>query len=655
MPQTVTPACRPTSKRFLVAQITGYLIALSLVVPAELERLRAVASDEGGLALWFVGINVDTTLYLLLLVLAPCCWCCRRELFRRPTRWSISLWAWLSSTTKPAPETRGWAGGRAWTLAMLVGATSLGVSASVAAMNVEGPRPAKFGDLPPAYHDEYSYLFQAKTFLAGRLYFPSHPEAARLFDQMHVLNEGRFASRFFPATGAWIAPFLAMGKPHWGHWLAGALTAVFVFWMGRELGGNGVGLLAGMLTALSPGMALFSNLLLSHHPTLVGLTLFIFTFLRMQRTGHWAYALLSGIGLSFAMLSRPMTAAGVGLPFGVWLFWWLARGAGFPAARGAGFPACQNRAAGWKACPTVLTAAVAVPVLFGLVLMFGYNRELTGSGWTTPYQLFTDIYTPRHVYGFNNVIRGEGRLGPKVLDNYDRWAENLTPALAARNVRNRLIASWQWTLGIVPLLLAAIVFLFHASLLERGWRLIAAAIVSLHAVHVPYWYDGIMHWHYVFESGPLWLLIFAGATQTLFAGWRASQRPWMPVWWTGVIVASLLTTYVAFDPLWPRSRLRTAVDNVAFSRIRYAAFQTLIDRHVTHRPALVLIEADPDDRHIDFVLNDPDLQADVLYGRFRPDDIGLPKILRLFPNRAIYLFRATRWQLVRVAAARTDR
>ena len=158
------------------------------------------------------------------------------------------------------------------------------------------------------------------------------------------------------------------------------------------------------------------------------------------------------------------------------------------------------------------------------------------------------------------------------------------------------------------------------------------------------------------------MLVFAGATQTLLTGWIASNRPWMPLWWTGVVLASLLTTYVASDPFWPRSRLRAGVEEVAFSRMRYAAFQTMIDRQVTRRPALVLVEPDPDDRHIDFVVNGPDLRADVLYGRFRPEDMGLHEILRLFPDRAIYVFRAeqrqlppNRWHLERVAAARWAR
>jgi hypothetical protein len=169
---------------------------------------------------------------------------------------------------------------------------------------------SRFADLPPAYHDEYSYLFQAKTFLAGHLSFPSH-EAPRLFDQMHVLNEGRFASRYFPGTGMWMAPFVACDRPYWGHWFAGALTAFLIFWTGRELGGDGAGLVAGFLTAVSPGMALFGNLLLAHQPTLMGLSLFLMAFIRLRNRARIGYALLAGIGLTFAMLCRPMTAAGL--------------------------------------------------------------------------------------------------------------------------------------------------------------------------------------------------------------------------------------------------------------------------------------------------------------------------------------------------------
>ena len=59
--------------------------------------------------------------------------------------------------------------------------------------------------------------------------------------------------------------------------------------------------------------------------------------------------------------------------------------------------------------------------------MLVYHQSVTGSWKTSPYQLYTDIYTPRHVYGFNNVLRGEQLVGPKVIEAYDRWGEKPHP------------------------------------------------------------------------------------------------------------------------------------------------------------------------------------------------------------------------------------
>ncbi|HAW30053.1 MAG TPA: hypothetical protein DCY03_18335, partial [Planctomycetaceae bacterium] len=259
-------------------------------------------------------------------------------------------------------------------------------------------------------------------------WLPGHADAPELFDQVHVLNEGKMASRYFPGTGLWLAPFVAWGHPYRAYWLAGALTTFFIFWAGRELAGNGVGLLAGLIVALSPGMAIFSNLLLAHHPTLVGLSAFLFFFLRMQRTRSFRDALLAGVGLAFGMLCRPMTAAGFALPFGIWL--------GVEVVRWC-LPRVNHKATDSATEKSVVPqiTGLAIPLACGLIGLFFYNQSITDSGWKMPYQLYTDLYTPRHVYGFDNVVRGEQKLGPKVLENYDKWAENLTPALAAQNVQ----------------------------------------------------------------------------------------------------------------------------------------------------------------------------------------------------------------------------
>ena len=277
-----------------------------------------------------------------------------------------------------------------------------------------------------------------------------------LFDQMHVVNEGRFASRYFPGVGLWIAPFLAMGHPYGAEWLAGGLAAFFVFWAGRELAGNGVGLAAGLLTALSPGMGLFSNLLLSHEPTMAALALFLVLPSAIPADGPRERRLLGRLQTElrdalpsddrrrFRASVRPLVP------------WRLAgQAAGLPKPTPPGNrPLATGR-------PTDQQATWRWPLHLPLVWpgrSFLYDRAITGNGFVSPYQLYTDTYTPRHVYGFNNVLRGEQRLGPKVLDKYDRWAENLTPRLAVENVAARAAASARWTLGTVPLTMAVVVF-----------------------------------------------------------------------------------------------------------------------------------------------------------------------------------------------------
>ena len=544
--------------------------------------------------------------------------------------------------TKQAPETPSATTNTTissdWVWCLLLGGFSFCVSAGIG---------NGIGDLPPAYHDEFSYLFQAKTLLSGRFSFPSHPLHPELFDQMHVLNEGRMASRYYPGTGLWLAPFVAAGHPYLGQWIAGALSTMLIYWTGRELGGRQAGFVAALVMALSPGIALFGNTLLSHHATLLALSLFLLGVTRWQRTRSTADAWMAGCGLSFAMLCRPMTAAAVGLPFGleiaVWLFHCRHRTAvessqtAGPLVTTGSIPAGQSRAFCLR-FPASSLMGFGVPLVFGWAVMLGYNHSVTGEWLTSPYQLYTDVYTPRHVYGFNNVVRGEQRLGPKVIDAYDRvWTENLTPALAARNAFNRWIASWLWTFDGLPLLIGTVVFLGAVPRLERRWRLLFVAIVSLHVLHVPYWYVGIMGWHYVFESAPLWCLILGGSTSLLFADWKRRAQFGLPVWWCALLAISLAGVYLEPAHLWP-ARLQRGLDSLEYPRLRHAELRQWVERRADLRPALVLLEQkDIIGAPLDLVVNEPGLTSELLLGRYRPGVTDVARIRRDFPDRYLYV------------------
>jgi hypothetical protein len=541
---------------------------------------------------------------------------------------------------------------------------------------------------PPAYHDEYSYLLQAETFLQGRTWLPAPGPRPELFQQMHVLNEGRFASRYFPGVGLWLAPFVALGDPWLAQQTAHALCAVLLVWIGRELRDNWCGFVAGLLFALSPGLAIFSTLLLAHHPTLVGLFLFTLAFLRMGRAigenaerspggsrlnGAVTWGVIAGTGLAWAMLCRPMTAAGVGLPFGLWFGWWLVTGrmplggAGSLAPHPGALPRIggepdKNVASGGavevircdqNVVPLAqrigLAGALTLPLALAIGGMLWYSGSITGDPFRSPYQQYTDLYTPRHVYGFNNVLRGEQRLGPKVIDNYDRWAENLTPSLAARNVGLRLVASLRLTLGSVPLV-CAVVLLVCGRRLRGGLWLIAGAIISLHLAHIPYWYAGIMDWHYILESAPYWLLLAGAATSDVIRRFRWGWPAW---WWMAAqlttVLVNTVTIPISTSPegawfLW-RGRLPALQPEFQFARGTYAQVDRQIDALRNGRPAIVLVLPDPADRSLDFVTNRPS-QTDILRVRVPSNERtpeALQQIANLFPNRvALVLDGATR-------------
>lgn len=587
-----------TSRWIAAASVLAWLVAVSVVVPVEWERWREHPLPLRTPFGWLANQNSDTTLYAVWLAVAPLFWLMRGRNVAALRR------------DVPTAERRDWS---AWLGTLLIGGVSLLNSSWIG---------SQFGDLPPAFHDEYSYLIQAETFLAGRVSYPS-PPLPEVFDQIHVLNTGRFASRYFPGTGLWLAPWVACGHPLWGEWWASACAAMLFSLCGRELGGSRVGYLAGLLVAFAPGIALFSNLLLAHQPTLVGLGLFLLGWLRLLRSRSIGWGVASGTGLAFAMLCRPMTAAGFALPFGVFTLFWMIRGTS--DSRGV-----------WRRC--ILGASLGWPLLVAGGGLFYYNLKTTGDGWLTPYSAYTREYTPRHVYGFNNVERGSRLAGPRVMRTYDEWAENLTPALARRNVWERVLASAQWTWGIVPLVMALIVGCCMWRGQSPAMRLLLAAIVSLHAVHVPYWFVGIMHWHYVFETAPLICLWLAVVTVQLGRAWSGQFRGALAWWWSGLLVISLLTNYVSAPGLWNESRLSAGIAQIRYPRQRYAEFQTLLSRQVQRRPALVLIAGDPADRSFDLVVNSADLGGEILRGRFLPERVSLTALQAAFPGRAIYVY-----------------
>ena len=517
---------------------------------------------------------------------------------------------------------------------------NLAVNASIGLRSVEIPattfdsnlpRTAAFHSLPPAYHDEFSYLLQARTFLAGRICWPAMTVGGDAFHQIHVLNRPVTASRYFPWTGLWIAPFLAAGMPIAGHWLASSLAVAIFHRLLLRLTSRAAAFAGGLILAICPGMAVFSNLLLAHQPALLALATFLLCFHNLQLTNRPRWAWLAGIALTCAMLGRPMTAAGFAAPCGIALTASLFRSLQVPAARKV-------------ALHTI--AGFAIPLAAGFVVLGLCNSQISGNWNKSAYQFYTDTWTPRHRFGFNNALTPPSP--ENVLAKYDAWAENLTPRLALRNLRHRLLASSQWTLGIAALLAllpAACMSLFHRSATtppgQSLLRLTACSVASLHLVHIPYWYDGILHWHYVFETAPLLLLLSAVALEHWFAvlqpllGRRAARN-----WLIALLASALLPNWLDTEFLWGPSRVSLAVSEQAFSRVRLEAFERVKQKLSRQRPCLILVDEQNSDQQLSYIINPPDFAATVpaLVARLPGNPEVLAELRSRFPDRSLWKF-----------------
>ena len=627
--------------------VLGWLAAFSFCGWFESVRILQLAETPAGPLAWFATWNHDTSLPLLVLAALPLLLLISRRSSSGTGTGARAVAQPERSQPLPKLPT------------LLVGLLAFIANASIGFRSIEVPATGPltsgesstvaFHSLPPAYHDEFSYLLQARTFLAGRLSWPAMTVGGDAFHQIHVLNRPVTASRYFPWTGAWMAPFLAVGIPVLGHWFAGAIAAAIFHRVLQRLVPANAAFIGGLLLAASPGLAVFSNLLLAHHPTLLALAVFLYAFQKLQTTGRRGWAWLAGTALTCGMLGRPMTAAGFAAPFGLWLLIdWLRTSLH-----------CDPRDRRSCLRQILFTAAgFAIPLAAGFLVLALFNLRITGHWNQSPYQLYTDTWTPRHRFGFQNAMQPP--QAENVLARYDGWAENLTPRRALQNVQHRLLASSQWTLGLAALL--ALLPAACGLLLRREsspghtlLRLIAASVVCLHLVHVPYWYDGILHWHYVFETAPLLLLL---ATAGLDAWQRGLQTPCgarlARRWLMALLLSALAPAWIDSDVFWGPSRVSLAVSEQAWSRGRMEAFQRTAKVVSGGRPCLILVDERNGDQQLSYIVNPPDYSGPVLVARLPESSAALAELQQHFRDRSAWTFQPETFRFMRGFPAGSD-
>ena len=90
--------------RIAVAQMLALLAALAIVVPAEWQHWQEARQRHW--SDWFIGVNVDTILPLLLFVVGPYFWLVRRPFWSPRGGWweACKSW-WVAGASQPRDST----------------------------------------------------------------------------------------------------------------------------------------------------------------------------------------------------------------------------------------------------------------------------------------------------------------------------------------------------------------------------------------------------------------------------------------------------------------------------------------------------------------------------------------------------------------------
>jgi 4-amino-4-deoxy-L-arabinose transferase-like glycosyltransferase len=415
---------------------------------------------------------------------------------------------------------------------------------------------------------------------------------------------------------AWINPLLA----GLGVWLT--------YQLGKRFFSQLVGLLAAALTVTSPFFLMNSGSLLSHPFGLVLSSIFALGWLeafwenKAENPGDkhigsrqsWWYTWMVVLALGILILTRPMTALAVALPFGIHGLVLLWRG---------------DRATRMR-----LLVFCLVAILFiGFYLLWQY--ALTGDALLNPYTLW---------WSYDKVGFGPG-IGHTPTGH--------TLQLAWINTRFSLDAGSSDLFGWGKYSWVFLPFGLWAGRRNPRGLLLGSVVVSLVLVYMAYWigatlfgpryyYEGLYSLTLITAAGISWLAgwpVKASQHFTAYTGWR-KLRPLVVVLILGVVVGINLALYLPI-------KLDGMFGLYNIDRADQLPFQTPAAQSLT--PALVIVHVD---RWMEYGalldLEDPNLTTPFIFA-WNNNPFTDTLLAKDFPDRRVYHYYPGKpFQLYRV-------
>jgi hypothetical protein len=431
----------------------------------------------------------------------------------------------------------------------------------------------------PAVHDEFSYLFAAKTFLLGRMANPTPPMWINL-QPFHILSTPSYTSIFPVGMGL----LLAAGQLVFGNYwfgvcfavggMCGTLTWMLYGWLPARWAVFG-----GLLAVLQFGIAHYwMNGYWGGALAGIGGSLVLGSIPRLKRHLRIGYSFLLAIGV--ALLANTRAFEGLVLTIAVFLsiVYWLAR----------------YRRYAWK--DVVLRGVlpftlVMLPVLMAMGLQF---RAATGSAFVIPHELYrrqmaimqTFVWQPNRPepHYYHEVMRQFFVLWEPGYEDAKEWGtwRGLIPCIRERaRVWGACYFPDRWYL---PLALLSLLAAFTRRVRLLGFYILFAFAGTL----LSYWLI------------PHYMAPILGAMLAVHVQFLRYVHAWRRWAFTAILV--LLAVLFAYRYM---QRIPPNPDY-------WANYRDQMQRELEHQPGKHLVYVRYSDHHVlqdEWVFNEPDIPS----------------------------------------------
>ncbi len=406
--------------------------------------------------------------------------------------------------------------------------------------------------------DEMAYLWQAQVLAHNKLSLPSPPEPKSFLVPFVVDHNGQRFGKYPPGWPLILSIGVRFGVPYLVNPLLAGLGVWLTYLLGKRVLSEHVGLLAAGLTLTSPFFMMNSGSLLSHPFGLVlsaGFTLsWLDAFSNKDQPRPWFSTTISAICLGALLLTRPLTALAVAIPFIIHALYLLWKGDSFT----------RNR----------LVAFVLIVIGFS-GLYFVWQDAVTGDPFLNPYTLWWD---------YDRIGFGPG---------HGHAEEGHTLYKARINTRFSLLSGWLDLFGwlnyswlFLPIGLVAI----RKNM--RAW-LLAAVAPSLVLIYMIYWIGSSLYGPRYYYEGLYSLTLVSAAGISWLAGWSLTSKQKFPNFqgWRRIralAVTALVTFLIAFNLVfYLPARLESMQGLYGISRSHQQPFLTASAQALT--PALIVV------------------------------------------------------------------